>query len=100
MPNVVLEALALGTPVIASDIPACRQLVGDSAAVVWIDPLSAADVAAGIRSMMNGSHNAVVMLQEGHAIARRYSLEHALQAHREHYLRLAGGPFEQRSGRT
>ena len=42
----VLEAMASGTPVVASDIPALRELAG--AAAVYVDPLDAADIARGL----------------------------------------------------
>lgn len=33
-PNIVLEALAMGTPVVATDVGACRELLGDGAGTI------------------------------------------------------------------
>jgi glycosyltransferase involved in cell wall biosynthesis len=43
----VLETMASGTPVVASDIPALRELAGTAA--VYVDPLRAEDIARGLR---------------------------------------------------
>ncbi|WP_298227306.1 glycosyltransferase family 1 protein [Gryllotalpicola sp.] len=45
----VVEAMRVGTPVVASDIPIFREVGGDAA--VFVDPASASDVARGIRSL-------------------------------------------------
>ena len=42
----VLEAMASGTPVVASDIPALRELAGTAA--VYVDPLDTDDIARGL----------------------------------------------------
>jgi glycosyltransferase involved in cell wall biosynthesis len=42
----VLEAMASGTPVVASDIPALREVAG--AAAVYVDPLDTDDIARGL----------------------------------------------------
>ena len=42
-----LEAMASGTPVVASDIPALREVAGRAA--VFVDPLSTEDIARGLR---------------------------------------------------
>jgi len=42
----VLEAMASGTPVVASDIPALREVAG--AAAVYVDPLDTEDIARGL----------------------------------------------------
>jgi glycosyltransferase involved in cell wall biosynthesis len=43
----VLEAMASGTPVVASDIPALREVAGGAA--VYVDPLETEDIARGLR---------------------------------------------------
>ncbi|AYG04848.1 glycosyltransferase family 4 protein [Gryllotalpicola protaetiae] len=45
----VIEAMRLGTPVVASDIAIFREVGGEAAA--FVDPASPADVARGIRSL-------------------------------------------------
>jgi len=45
----VIEAMRLGTPVVASDIPIFHEVGGEAA--VFVDPASPGDVARGIRSL-------------------------------------------------
>lgn len=45
----LVEAMALGTPVVVSDIPIFREIGGDAA--VYVDPASAKAIAAGVRSL-------------------------------------------------
>jgi len=45
----VIEAMRVGTPVVASDIPIFHEVGGEAA--VFVDPASPADVARGIRSL-------------------------------------------------
>lgn len=45
----VLEAMASGTPVVASDIPALREVAGPAA--VYVDPLAADDISRGLREV-------------------------------------------------
>ncbi|MBO0982480.1 glycosyltransferase family 1 protein [Rathayibacter sp. SD072] len=45
----LVEAMALGTPVVVSDIPIFREIAGDAA--VLVDPTSAEDVARGVRTL-------------------------------------------------
>lgn len=45
----LVEAMALGTPVIASDIPIFREVGGDAAA--YVDPASPAEFAAAVRKL-------------------------------------------------
>lgn len=48
MPNAVLEALAAGLPVVASDIPAIRELIDAGAGIIPIDSDRPAEFAAGL----------------------------------------------------
>lgn len=45
----LVEAMALGTPVVVSDIPIFREIGADAA--VYVDPSSAKGIAAGVRSL-------------------------------------------------
>ncbi|MCJ1705879.1 MULTISPECIES: glycosyltransferase family 1 protein [unclassified Rathayibacter] len=45
----LVEAMALGTPVVVSDIPIFREIGGDAA--VYVDPSSAKGIAEGVRSL-------------------------------------------------
>jgi glycosyltransferase involved in cell wall biosynthesis len=50
----LVEAMALGTPVIASDIPIFREVGGDAAS--YVDPGSPADFAAAVQKLRNDAH--------------------------------------------
>ncbi len=47
----VVEAMALGTPALISDIPIFREIGGDAA--VYFDPDSVDSVVAGVRALEN-----------------------------------------------
>ncbi|PPF31712.1 mannosyltransferase [Rathayibacter tritici] len=48
----LVEAMALGTPVVVSDIPIFREIAQDAA--VYVDPSSAKGIADGVRSLEDG----------------------------------------------
>jgi glycosyltransferase involved in cell wall biosynthesis len=50
----LVEAMALGTPVIASDIPIFREVGADTA--TYVNPESATEFAAAVRSLGDGQH--------------------------------------------
>ncbi|RAX45830.1 glycosyltransferase family 1 protein [Arthrobacter sp. AQ5-06] len=50
----LVEAMALGTPVIASDIPIFREVGGDAA--TYVDPASPADFAAAVQKLRDDAH--------------------------------------------
>lgn len=50
----LVEAMALGTPVIASDIPIFREVGGDAAA--YVDPASPAEFAAAVQKLRDDAH--------------------------------------------
>ena len=50
----LVEAMALGTPVIASDIPIFREVGGDAA--TYVDPSSPAEFAAAVQKLRDDAH--------------------------------------------
>jgi glycosyltransferase involved in cell wall biosynthesis len=79
MPNVLIEAMALGVPVIAADIEGIREVVGNEPACVWIDPLDPLDIASGICAVLDGEVERAALVAQGRLIAARYSVV-AMQA--------------------
>jgi glycosyltransferase involved in cell wall biosynthesis len=51
-PNVVLEAMACGVPLVVSDIPAHRALVDEASASLF-DPASSAALASAIEAILD-----------------------------------------------
>jgi glycosyltransferase involved in cell wall biosynthesis len=88
MPNVLVEAMALGVPVIAADIEGIREVVGDEPACSWIDPLDPQDIARGIRAFLNGEVDSRTLVARGRVIAARYSIGAAQSAFADRYRRL------------
>jgi len=51
-PNKLWEAIAAGVPVVASDLPGMAAVVRETGCGVLVDPTSPADIARGIRSVL------------------------------------------------
>jgi glycosyltransferase involved in cell wall biosynthesis len=51
-PNAVLEAMACGSPLVVSDIPAHREIL-DERSASWVDPARAASIASGIAGVLD-----------------------------------------------
>lgn len=78
----VLEALKVGTPVVASDIPAFRELF--EGGVEFVDPTSPADIARGIERVITDADRRAELVRVGREIAVNFSGERTASA----YLRL------------
>jgi glycosyltransferase involved in cell wall biosynthesis len=52
-PQKVLEALAVGTPIVASDLPGTASIVSATGSGILVDPTNPAAVAAGIRALLD-----------------------------------------------
>jgi glycosyltransferase involved in cell wall biosynthesis len=74
----VLEAMACGTPVLASDIDALREVGGDAARYVPADDASA--FARAIDEMLGDRASKRIALMEGPARARDFSWTHTAEA--------------------
>jgi glycosyltransferase involved in cell wall biosynthesis len=68
-----LEAMGCGTPVLASDLPALVEAVGDAAELV--SPDNVFDVARGLHALLTDSKLRVRRIQEGLAQAARFNWE-------------------------
>lgn len=79
-PNVVLEAMACGTPLVVSDIDAHRELLDDASALfVPSDDVSAA--AAAIRTTLLDRDAATLRARHAREKATAYSIEAAARAY-------------------
>ena len=74
----LVEAMQCGTPVVASDIPVFREVVGDAALLV--DPLRPAAIARGLRGVLVDPSLAATLRARGTARAGHYSWRRAALA--------------------
>lgn len=90
MPNVALEALAIGLPVVISGIPAHRELLPDNGTVLWVDPERPEDIASAISRCLHGCIDLPGMAKRGQQFARAFSPEHLIAQYRNLYSETAG----------
>jgi len=73
-----LEAMACGTPVVASDLPALVEAVGESAELV--SPDNVFDVARGLRALLLDDDRRRELSKLGQAQALRFNWDHTTRA--------------------
>ncbi|MBV8720202.1 MAG: glycosyltransferase family 4 protein [Chloroflexi bacterium] len=83
----VLEALACATPVLASDIPALREIADDAAA--FVNPRSVDDIARGLQRVLGDPTTLNRTAARGPALAAQFSWERAGRATRDVYAEAA-----------
>jgi glycosyltransferase involved in cell wall biosynthesis len=76
----VLEAMASGTPVVASDIPALREVAG--AAAVYVDPLDTGDISRGLAEVRERRNE---LVEAGRKRAAAFSWQQTAEATLEVY---------------
>ncbi|MBM4020036.1 MAG: glycosyltransferase family 4 protein, partial [Planctomycetes bacterium] len=74
-PNVLMEAMAAGVPVIASDVAGVRDLLEDGRAGVIVPPGDAAALAAAIRRLWNDEAARRRLAAAGRDAVRKYAWE-------------------------
>jgi glycosyltransferase involved in cell wall biosynthesis len=73
-----LEAMACGTPVVASDLPALVEAVGDAAELV--SPDNVFDVARGLRAVLLEEQRRQVLAERGRAHAQRFHWDYTARS--------------------
>ena len=68
-----LEAMRLGCPVVASDIPALREVCGDAA--LYVDPYRPADIAGAVRTLLSDPRLREDLRERGQRRAALFSWE-------------------------
>jgi glycosyltransferase involved in cell wall biosynthesis len=88
MPNVVLESLAAGVPVVATDVGGVREVVADGETGFLVPPHSAVHLADGMIRMMSLSREERgVMGQRGRELIRtRYTMDHVVRQWESLYI--------------
>jgi glycosyltransferase involved in cell wall biosynthesis len=89
-PNSVLEAAAIGAPLILSDIRAHRDCVGEDGAV-FVDGADAEAIAAAIQSLIERPELARRRAAAAHAAVRGLSADRAADLYCQLYRRIAAG---------
>ena len=72
-PNVVMEAMAAGRPLVVSDIPAHREMLDETSAV-WIDPGDAGAIAAAVHKVLDDPASAARRAAAAKARAVQWSI--------------------------
>jgi glycosyltransferase involved in cell wall biosynthesis len=79
----VLEAMACGTPVLASSVYALPEVCGDAAELV--DPYDTAAIADGLRRILGDGAHADALRRRGLTRAARFTWRRAAEQHLDAY---------------
>ena len=85
MPNVLMEALAMGLPCLASDIPAVRDVIDGQRCVLTFDPHSPENLAALIDRALNNADMLETLRNNGLTLSKSFSVEHMAQQYAQYY---------------
>ncbi|KGR73972.1 glycosyltransferase family 4 protein [Ureibacillus sinduriensis] len=76
LPVKMFEYMAAGIPVIASDFPLWREIVGKANCGVLVDPLNPTHIAEAVESLLKDEQRAKTMGENGrHAVEQEYNWE-------------------------
>jgi glycosyltransferase involved in cell wall biosynthesis len=91
LPIKLFEYMAAGLPVVASDFPAWRQILGEGG--MYVDPLDAEAIARAVQWLLSHPTDAEAMGKIGHsAVSRTLHWEQEAAALKQLYARVAGPP--------
>jgi glycosyltransferase involved in cell wall biosynthesis len=85
MPNVLVEAMACGIPIFASDIVSSRDVVKDSDAVTWFEPTNEAELIYSLEDFVANSHCYKEKTINGIERAREFSIANLAKKYRDVY---------------
>lgn len=97
MPNVVLEAFALGRPCLASDIPVHRELIEEGVNGWLFDPHDASALLTKIREIARRKDVLPEMEDECRRVAARYSLSTKTDGYLDIYQQVSNSMADRRA---
>ena len=89
-PNVVLEAMACGCPLVVSDIPAHRELL-DERSAMFVDPIEPRRLADAIAAVLNDPRAAADRARGAQVRAQRYAVQAVARQYADVYRAIATG---------
>jgi glycosyltransferase involved in cell wall biosynthesis len=95
LPKILLEAAACGKPIVATDVPGCREIVAHGTNGFLVPPHDPAALAEAIDSLLSDSSLRIAMgVAAREAVVRRFSVEkvagRTVDLYRELLLKLRG----------
>lgn len=80
MPNIVLEAMAAGVPIVSTSVEGIEELVGGRKLAVIVPPGDAEAISAGIFLVMSDRPSALAMANDAqHVVTEKFTWENFLQ---------------------
>lgn len=86
---VLLEAMAAGTAVVASDLPGYRNVARSGHDALLVPPDDAASLAAAITRLLSNASESSRLVAAGHSRAEEFSMSSLADHYLEHYERIA-----------
>lgn len=94
MANVALEAMAAGTPLVASDVEGMRELAGLPPTIHLIPAESSGHLADAVAAVMDHPNQATRMARDAaNRVRRRFGLSGIVEAYRQLYARVVSGQY-------
>ena len=91
MPNIVLEGMAAGIPVVATRVGGLEEIAGSECAVCLVDSRNPKELASAIRGLLNNPDRAACLAQAGHKrVIETYSVRQQIMAMHNVYEELVG----------
>lgn len=91
MPNIVLEGMAAGIPVVATRVGGVEEIAGPERAFFLVDPHNPDGLASAICELLNNPDRATTLAQVGHMrVAKTYSVQQQIAAMHSLYEELVG----------